>query len=179
MKKIKFGYSLDDNPTGSWSGIGIEPGKPMTNGDYIGSFNHEGNDYVLARISDNNSSIFKHEIGKYIVRDALVDVYADGSNVMYLDLETSSFAQQMETAINERNKYEDIEDINKLAEYNDNINISHSFFRITEDPDNIIATSIKHEAFEEKRDLLKNCHQSFIELQRDSVKKEMDKGNAK
>ena len=39
MKKIEFGFANEQNPRGSWEGIGIKPGLLLNEADYYGVVN--------------------------------------------------------------------------------------------------------------------------------------------
>lgn len=165
MKKIEFGYSNDYNPKGSWEGIGIKPGLLLTDAEYYGAIKYDGNSYIVAKVIEDEYGKFPHMLGNFIVRPAIADLYADGSGVIFLDQEESILSQQLETSLNEPQNKNIITGINDIINNYNGIHFADKSFQFLTMEDSFITTSITHEAFERKNDLLKNCRSSISELQ--------------
>ena len=85
MKKIEFGFANDAEPKGSWQGIGIKDGLLLTDAVYYGAISFNGNNFIVAKVDNDEYNRFPSLLDKFIVRDAVVDVYADGSNTLFLN----------------------------------------------------------------------------------------------
>ena len=53
MKTIKFGYSNDTNPRGSWQGLGISEEMHLYEANYIGAVKIHNDSYVVVKIVDD------------------------------------------------------------------------------------------------------------------------------
>ena len=163
MKKIDFGYDNSIDPKGSHEGIGIVPGTFLLEGEYIGSMEYDGNFYIVARVLDYVNEKYKSD--SIIVRDAIVDLYVDGSGCMLLDQEQSMEASMFENYLNRsdvRGKISNIQDVyNNLS----GVHMTNNAFLMQEMHNQIISSSILHEIFEKKKNILKNCHRSFSGMQ--------------
>ena len=95
MKKIEFGFSNDSNPTGSWEGLGIKEGLMINDADYYGAIHYEGYNYIISKVVDDEYCRYPEFVGKFIVRPALCDVYADGSVTMYLNSEENIVSKKL------------------------------------------------------------------------------------
>lgn len=165
MKKIEFGYSNDDNPKGSWEGIGICNGEMLLDGSYYGVIGINGDNYIVSKITDleMNSNVPQYS-NNFVVRKAMCDVYKDGSAVLYLDQDKSSFTTNIEQYLNRiKDKIFDIDDVIKYCK-DFGIHRGNKLFSLLDDEPRIISTSIKHDVFEERNDAVKNCRLSFSEL---------------
>ena len=67
MKQIEFGYSNDVDPKGSHEGMGIKPGLFLTEADYYGSVEFEGNYYIVAKVVSDEYNRFPQLLDKFIV----------------------------------------------------------------------------------------------------------------
>ena len=117
MKKIKFGFANDVEPKGSWQGIGIREGLLLPDAIYYGSFSYNGNNYIVAKVDKDEYGRFPNLLNKFIVRDALVDVYADGSNTLFLNQEVSHNAQSIEMFLNNERIIGKVNDIFRFVFY--------------------------------------------------------------
>lgn len=165
MKKIEFGFANEDEPKGSWQGIGIRDGLLLTDSIYYGSFSFDGNNYIVAKVDKDEYGRFPNLLNKFIVRDALVDVYADGSNTLFLNQEVSHAAQTFESTLNKESVIDRIKDINDII----NLCYVHQpskLFKLVELDDKIISTSITNEAFTAKNEAIKNCRYTMSDMQR-------------
>ena len=165
MKKISFGHSNEENPKGSYQGIGINPGLSLTEADYYDTLKYENNSYIIAKVTEDKFGHYPNLVGNFIVRPAIADLYHDGSGVIFLDQEETIVSQAIETYLNNPNikdKIKDYKDI--LTKGHGRLPADSSFEFLT--MDNFFpATSIKHEIFEKRNELLKSCRGSFSELQ--------------
>lgn len=166
MKKIEFGFTNEIEPKGSWQGIGIKDRLMLTDAIYYGAISYDGNNFIVAKIDKDEYGRFPHLVDKFIVRDALVDVYADGSNILFLNQQESHNAQGIEFFINNdkiRERINNIDDVIKLC---DGVHQASKLFKLVESDDKIISTSITDEAFTAKNNAIKNCRHSLSDMQR-------------
>lgn len=166
MKQIKFGYSNDIDPKGSHEGMGIKPGVFLTEANYYGAVEYDGNSYIVAKVVEDKYNRYPHLVGKFIVRDAIADMYADGSGCLFLNQEQSLTAQQLENHLNSENIKNRITTANDILIFCNGVHKANKMFTLLEMDTYFSATSILPEAFEQKNEALKNCHKSFSELQR-------------
>lgn len=167
MKKIEFGYSNDANPTGSHAGMGIKPGLLLCDADYYGSIEFEGDYYIIAKVVEDKYNRFPQLLDNFIVRQALCDLFADGSAVLMLNQEESEITKMLENCLNNsqiKNKISTIEDIISLVP---GLHRSSDAFILAEFGYNgrIVSTSILPEAFERKNSAIKSCHRPISSLQ--------------
>ena len=170
MKKIEFGFSNDAVPTGQWEGIGIAPGLILTDAEYYGSFSIDGYNFIVAKPTSDEYGNYPDMVGKFIVREALVDLYADGSSNVFLNQDVSSgvegrFGELLDRAAQSgtiKSGEDFIIDVARIAI--PNAHGTSKAFKLAEMDERIIATSITPEAFKAKKEALKNCHQSFSQL---------------
>ena len=85
MKKIEFGHSNDNNPKGAWEGICISPDLPLLSADYYGAIELGDKSYIAAKVVDDEHNRYQELLDNFIVREALVDLYRDGSGFLILD----------------------------------------------------------------------------------------------
>lgn len=157
MKKIEFGFSNDLEPKGSWEGIGIAPGNMLTSGEYYGAISIDGDSYIIAKASD-----------KFISRQALCDIYADGSTVIFLNQEQNNNSINLEYYLNSEQIKETIttDNVESIIINSDpRAHIAPKSFKIATLDESITTTSITPDAFVVKNEALKNCHTSISELQ--------------
>lgn len=166
MKKIEFGYSNDIDPKGSHEGMGIKPTLLLTEADYYGAIEYEGNFYIVAKVVEDKYDKYPNLLGKFIVRDALADMYPDGSGILFLNQDQSLFARKLESFLNHEYVKGRINNLDDILKNCNGIHKANNMFILLEMGETILSTSILSEAFEEKNEALKNCHKSFSELQR-------------
>ena len=165
MKRIDFGFSNDFDPKGSWEGIGIKPGLLLTNAEYYGAIKYETNSYIVAKVGKDEYGRFPHLVDKFIVRPAIADLYVDGSGIIFLDQEESIISSQLESRLNEPQIREKVSDINGVLNNCNGVHMADISFKFLTLGDRIVTTSITHEAFERKNSALKNCRDTFSEMQ--------------
>lgn len=167
MKKIEFGFANESEPKGSWQGIGIKDGLLLTDAVYYGAISFDGNNFIVAKVDKDEYGRFPHLVGKFIVRDALVDVYADGSSTLFLNQEVSHNAKNIETFLNNEMILEKINNIDDVISFcRGGVYYASKFFKLVELDDKIISTSITPEAFFTKNEAIKNCRYSLSDMQR-------------
>lgn len=165
MKKIEFGYSNDKGSNISWEGIGIKPGVLLLDADYYGAISTDAfHSYVVAKVTTDEYGNHPELLNNFIVRDAIADMYSDGSGNLILDQEQSLFAQQIEQYLNNGQVKDQIKDLDTILQINE-INKANNFFSIIEMDKKIISTSIDHNVFQNKIDALQSCHKTFSDLQ--------------
>lgn len=166
MKQIEFGYSNDVDPKGSHEGMGIKPGLFLTEADYYGAVEYDGNSYIVAKVVEDKYNRYPELVGKFIVRDAIADMYVDGSGSLFLNQEQSLTAHQLENYLNSENIKNRITNLNDILNLCNGVHKANNMFLLLEMNPYFSSTSILPQAFEEKNEALKNCHKSFSELQR-------------
>ena len=151
MRKIEFGYSNDLNTKGSWQGIGINPEVFLTSANYYGTIAVGADCFVVSKVVEDEYGRYPELLNKFIVRDAIYDLYPDGSGTLMLDQEVSEYAKQLEETLNtSRIKYK-IGTVNDIFKNVAGINKpNHSFELMENDMAKypIIATSVRHSVFE-------------------------------
>ena len=75
MKKIEFGFANEQNPRGSWEGIGIKPGLLLNEADYYGVVNVNRDSYIVAKVTKDDNNRYPQLLDKFIVRQAIADIY--------------------------------------------------------------------------------------------------------
>lgn len=165
MQKIEFGFANEQNPKGTWEGIGIKQGLLLTEADFYGTVKVESNSYVVAKVSNDEYNRYPELLDKFLVRPALADLYPDGSGIIFLDQEQSLEAYQLEEYLNSPQVKDRITSIDDVINLSSGVVPTDKSFAILTDHDRVVTTSITHEAFERKNTALKNCHLSFSELQ--------------
>ncbi len=166
-KKVDFGYDNSLNPNGSFEGIGLTgKGIGPISGEFIGVINVNNNNYLVTKIINS----YKDECnGKIDVRKSLADLYADGSGILYIDQRYSNDCQELEKILNSKPvKNALLKGINIKDVFPSDF-VPFSFDCVTKS-NNIIATAIKHEVFEGKRNLISNCHNSISSMQQEIEK---------
>ncbi len=168
--KIEFGHSNDKNPSGSWGGIHISPELPLLSAEYYGAIGLEGKSYIVAKVVEDEYKRYPELLNNFIVREALVDLYRDGSGVLFLDQQKSSVCERIERFLNSPKIKERIINHESLINTCKEIGAhspSASFYSIEPKYDTaLVSTSITHEAFTEKKELLNNCRESITSMQR-------------
>lgn len=167
MKKIEFGFSNDNNPTGSWEGFAINRGVRLYDAEYYGTIQYEDDNYLVAKVS-NDEGNDPNFYDKFIVRPAIADVYMDGSGRILLDQEQSMIGQQIENFLNNPDIKDKVHNVNDITYFCDGTHIVNDIsFTLLTMPDSLIATSIRHDVFETKNNNLKalhNYHKPLSEL---------------
>ena len=180
MKKIDFGWSNDLNPNGSLEGVGLKKGFFLSEADYYGSFEFENNFYVVAKVAEDYGR-YPELLNKFIVRQALCDVYPDGSSILYLNQGETQTTQKLEDRLNNpqiNDNIANIEDVmSEIKAYP-----SSYLFMLKEmtSGDMIVSASILPEVFERKNSAIKSCHSTFSEMQQqlDSIYKKNNELNS-
>lgn len=169
MKTIEFGFDNNMEPTGSWQGMGIKEGLLLVDAQYIGSVEVDEQHFVIAKVEKDEYNRFPDLAGKFIVRDALVDVYADGSTTLFLNQQQSAWAKQIENLINLPQVNAKIHNIEDVFNAVNGIHRSNNAFKIEEMKDKLIATSIVPEAYERKYEAINHCHRPISEVYLDTL----------
>ncbi len=165
MKKIEFGFSNDENPRGSWQGIGINDGTFLSEAEYYGSFGYDNNNYILVKVVKDEYRRNPELLDNFIVRKALCDLYQDGSAVLMLNQEKDMVCQQLENYFNNPQIKEKIHSIDDAIKLCQGTYKSPDSFILAELRDTVVATSIIPETFDRKNEAIKNCHMPISELQ--------------
>lgn len=161
MKKIDFGREESSNPTGGFEKIGTDDG--VLNAELIDFIGIDGNNYLVSKVTDcfNKSSI---NPGGIYVKEALVDIYADGSTVMFLNNGNKEMCDALEKTLN---SYQIADLIKNGASLNSIIGNSFvpKSFDIASLTDLLLATEINEDVFEHKKELINNCHHTISFMQ--------------
>ena len=169
MKQIEFGYSNDVDPKGSHEGMGIKPGLLLTEADYYGSVEFKGNYYIVAKVVSDEYNRFPQLLDKFIVRQALCDLYADGSAILMLNQEETQLTRMLENHLNNPQIKDRITSIEDIMNLSNGLHRSSNAFILGELGYNgkIISTSITPEAFERKNSAINSCHHSISYMQQE------------
>lgn len=165
MKKIEFGFSNDSNPTGSWEGIGLREGVLLTEADYYGSISYANNNYIIAKVGEDEYHRFPELVGNFIVRQALCDLYADGSVILMLNQENDPVSRQIAEFLNSPQVKDRITKVEDIIRLGNDISRSPNSFILAELNDEVIATSIDPVVFAQKNEAIKNCRNSISDMQ--------------
>lgn len=166
MKKIEFGYDTGMNPRGSWEGIGIMPNLLLLDAEYIGTVGYDNNNYVVSKVTHDEYNRYPTLVGNFIVRDAVYDFFADGSGTLFLDIEQSINASEIEKDLNRLSEKEDIKTQQDILQRLPGLNPSFKIFSLLEQSETIQATSINHQPFSDKNEAIKKCHMPITDMQR-------------
>lgn len=175
MKKIEFGYSNSSNPTGSYEGMGIKPNSFLTEAEYYGSAEFEDNYYIIAKVVEDEYNKFPQLLNNFIVRQALCDLYADGSGILMLNQEETQITIMLENHLNNSQYKEKITTIEDVINLSNGLHKSSNAFMLLELTNGAIipSTSIIPEAFERKNEALKAyTNHSFSDLSEELLEKE-------
>ena len=158
MKNIEFGFANDQVPNGSWEGIGISEGLMITEGEYLGAIEYGGDNYIVCEVE------MPGNISRLIVRQALCDIYADGSVQLYLNQAENTISMDIENHINRNGIRENIRSIDDVIKLGNGIHIGPKSFKLVEMDSIIIATSILPEVFDEMNETIKYNQKSMATL---------------
>jgi len=173
MKKIEFGHANDATPTGSWQALGIQPDLMLCDAEFIGTIAHQDERYIVARVDKDEYNHYPELLGKFIVRDSVVDLFADGSTILYLNQQQSVSAQTIQKYLNMESIKGQITEVNDIPRYLNGVYVSpEKKDKLIEMDSKIIATSITPEAFAAKRNAIKNCHKPFSHYGEPTLEKE-------
>lgn len=179
MKKIEFGFSNNSVPIGPWEGIGIRPGLLLTDATYFASIVHGDNKMIVIKIEHDQFGHYPELVGKFMVLDSLVDLYPDGSNILYLNQIQSISAQTIENYLNIERISKQIKTPTDIPTYLNNVVLAFDkVSRLIEMDDKLIATSITDEAFQAKKEAISKCHNSFSYYGAQIIEKEKKYWNA-
>ena len=165
MKKIEFGYSNNMDSRGQWESIGINPYLTIIGADYCGAIEYDGNSYVVARVTEDDRKYYPALVGRLIVRPAIADLYPDGGGNIFLDLQESIDSTQIEEYLNQETIRRNINGVSDIIAVTRGISKAPRPFDYLSMDERFIATSIPHEAFEQRKEAIKRCHKSFSDLQ--------------
>jgi len=150
MDKIKFGFANEMNPPGSWQGIGIKDGLLLLDADYYGEISYLDEDYIVAKVVEDEYDRFPELLNKFIVRPAVRRTYKDGSGILLLNQEENDQSRDLEALLNSEGVKEKItsnEDIKALSsEIKDASFDTNDLIYNNE----LISTSIVQEAFDKE-----------------------------
>ena len=116
-KRIEFGYANEMNPSGSWEGIGINKGLLLTDAEYYGSMQYGDKSLIVAKVIEDEYGRFPELVDNFIVREALVDLYKDGSGILFLNQEETVICKKLEELLNRKQIKEKITDIIALNRF--------------------------------------------------------------
>lgn len=166
MKKIEFGFTNEAEAKGPWQGIGIRDGLLLADAVYYGAISFNGNNFIVAKVDKDEYNRYPSLLDKFIVRDAIVDVYANGSNTLFLNQEVSWDAESIQMYINNEKIRERINSIDDVIRFCDGVHQASRLFKLVELDNSIMATSITNEAFTAKNEAIKNCRHTMSDMQR-------------
>lgn len=176
MKVVSFGFENSENPAGSFEGIGKGDGaKGAVTAAYLDVFSYEGRNFLVTRTTEAFKGS-ETEIGKIDVRDTLVDLFQDGSAILYIDQTQSKDALDFQTLLNTPKAAQLVGRGISIKDICNGYNAPISFMCATYN-DRVLATAIKHDVFAAKFSALKQSNKSFSNMKRelDSVSEELYK----
>ncbi|MFI3260376.1 MAG: hypothetical protein R3Y13_01510 [bacterium] len=162
--KIEFGHEEKENPVGAWEGIGIKNGLLLVEAEYLGAAYFNDTQFIAANVNKDDYNKYPELLGKIIIREALVDMFADGSTTLFLnqeETETTRFLQNIVNCPGIRGK---INNMNDLVSFHEDIYCANKSFEYIVYNNNVIATSIREDIFKKKNALLSKNHSSFCSL---------------
>ena len=165
MKKIDFGREENNNPKGSFDKIGTDDG--VIQGKLADFINIEGSTYLISKIE----STFKdspYQIGDYYVKEAITDLYADGSLTLFLNNGNEEMCRAIQGRLNSAEIKRIINDGMPISEIFKSGLTPKTFMYLTliESELPITATEINEDIFENKKELINNCHQSISNMKK-------------
>jgi len=162
MKEVGFGFSNDIRPSGSFEGIGLGTTSGPVKGEHLGFIELDGTNYIIARTTMS----FRDEgIGKIVVREALADLYPDGSAILFLNQYVSDRCLRLEEHFNSPKTIELLAKGIPVKELSPGFRSSLAY-ECASRGEHFSATAIKKEVFEQKKELLRKCTMSFSEMRR-------------
>lgn len=164
MKTVDFGREESNNPKGSFEKIGTDEG--IISGQLTDFINIEGNIYLISKIN-NTLQNSKYQVGDYYVKEAITDLYADGSTTLFLNNGNEEMCRAIQGRLNSGEIKRLINDGMPLSNIFKSQIVPKSFMFLTifESEIPLIATEINQDIFESKKALINNCHQSISSLQ--------------
>ena len=163
MKKIEFGFN--ESAGSIWEGIGIKKGTMLLDADYYGAISFNGDNYIVAKVVDDEYNRYPGLLNKFIVRQALCDLYADGSAILLLNAEETESTMRLEHSLNNEGLKDKINSIEDIVGLSREIHGAPLAFTLIDLGKEVMATSIPEEAFNLKNEAIKHCHESIADLQ--------------
>lgn len=150
------------NPHCAFEGIGLMPSATgAVSGELIGTVNLNSKDYIIFK---NTLTFGNENLGEIGVREALVDLYHDGSGILWLNQEQSSECRQLEHLLSMESSKKILDNDIPVHEICMGSCTSKAFECVLDQQD-VAATAIRPEVFNHKKQLISRCHQSFANLQ--------------
>ena len=161
MKMIDFGREEKENPKGAFDEIGTKDG--ILNGFFIDFAGVGGSIYVVSKVI-NVFQDSRLKVGEYYVKEAIVDLYANGSGVLFINSGNNEMCLLLEERLNKPEVKSMIENGRGLSLILGSYMAPKAFDAVTEGRD-IMATEISEEVFNRKKELINSCHESISEMQ--------------
>lgn len=167
MKKINFGYNNMDNHSLYCEKPIIKEDVFLTEADYYGSIEFDGNYYIVAKVMSLKINNCPQLLGNFIVRQALCDVYANGDSVIILNQDETIVTRQLETYLNSSQIKQNISTIDDVINLTNGAKRSSKAFAVAEyfANDTIFTISKLPEVFEMKNNAINSCQKSISEIQ--------------
>lgn len=147
MDKIKFGFANEVNPPGSWQGIGITDDLLLLDADYYGEISYLDEDYIVAKVVEDEYDRFPELLNNFIVRPAVMRRYKDGSGILLLNQEENNQSKDLEALLNSEGVKEGITSIEDVKQLSFDINDASFDTSDLIYNNELISTSIIPEAF--------------------------------
>ena len=163
MKKIDFGREESNNPKGSFEKIGTNDG--VLQGELADFINIDGNTYLISKI-DSTFKDSQYQVGDYYVKEAIIDLYADGSLALFLNSGNEEMCRAIQGRLNSAEMKRLINDGMPISEIFRSQFVPKSFMYLTliDSKLPITTTEINEDIFETKKELINNCHQSISNM---------------
>lgn len=160
MRKIDFGREESNNPKGSFEKIGTDDG--VLQSELVEFINIDGSTYLISKI-DSTFKDSQYQIGDYYVKEAIIDLYADGSLTLFLNNGNEEMCRAIQGRINSAEMKRLINDGMPISEIFKSQFVPKSFMYLTliDSKLPITTTEINEDIFETKKELINSCQQSI------------------
>lgn len=167
MKKISFGYNNLGIDSLYWEKPIIKEDVFLTEADYYGSIEFDGNYYIVAKVTSLKINNCPQLLGNFIVRQALCDVYANGDSVILLNQDETIVTKQLENHLNSSQIKQNISTIDDVINLTNGAKRSSMAFRAAEyfNSEMLFALSKLPEVFEMKNSAINSCKRPISEMQ--------------
>lgn len=163
MIKIDFGREESNNPKGMFEKIGTDDG--VLQGELTEFINIEGSIYLISKIESTfrNSN---YQVGDYYVKEAIADLYADGSITLFLNNGNEEMCRAIQGRLNSAEIKRLINEGMPISQVFKSQLVPKSFIylTLTDSPVPITTTEIDEHVFENKKQLINNCSQSISNM---------------
>ena len=134
-------------------------------GEFAELFNLGISTFLVTEIIETSEDKTE-KLRQLYVKEALVDIYADGSAKLYVNEGNKELCDKISKKINSNEVRVLLLNGEQLSRIFGDVPVPRSFDLCTKYEDEIIATEISEEEFEEKKELQSCCQDSILDLQK-------------